>query len=247
MIPTAMNLVVDNGNTRTKFAVFDDDRMVVSGVADGNSFFKELFKSFPVENIMVSNVGKKIGIRDAAPEGVRFFELTSELPLPVRIDYETPETLGPDRLAAVVGAMKICPGRNCLVIDAGTCITIDFIDSKAVYHGGAILPGLSMKFNALHTFTEKLPLLKVANSDSQPGLIGKSTAQSIFSGVVNGTVLELDGFVNQYKVRFDDLKVLITGGDSEFLEKHLNFDHLQNTELAFAGLNEILKYNEKNA
>ncbi len=240
-----MNLVIDSGNTRIKFALFDNDRIVDSGVADSKCFFEELFSFFPIDNVLISNVGKDFDILDIVPEDVRVLELSSELPLPVKIDYETPETLGPDRIAAAVGATAVFPRQNCLVIDVGTCITVDFIDSNSVYHGGAILPGLAMKFNALHTFTEKLPLLKVANAGFQPQLIGKSTAQSILSGVVNGTVLELDGFVNRYRVRFDGLKVLITGGDSDFLEKQLGFDHVQDAELAIAGLNEILKYNEK--
>lgn len=240
-----MNLVIDSGNTRIKFALFDKDRIVDSGVADSKRFFEELFSFFPIDNVLISNVGKNLDILDIAPEDVRVLELSSELPLPVKIDYETPETLGPDRIAAAVGATAVFPRQNCLVIDVGTCITVDFIDSNSVYHGGAILPGLAMKFNALHTFTEKLPLLEVANAGFQPRLIGKSTAQSILSGVVNGTVLELDGFVNRYRVRFDGLKVLITGGDSDFLGKQLGFDHVQDAELAIAGLNEILKYNEK--
>lgn len=240
-----MNLVIDSGNTRIKFALFDKDRIVDSGVADSKRFFEELFSFFPIDNVLISNVGKNLDILDIAPEDVRVLELSSELPLPVKIDYETPETLGPDRIAAAVGATAVFPRQNCLVIDVGTCITVDFIDSNSVYHGGAILPGLAMKFNALHTFTEKLPLLEVTNAGFQPRLIGKSTAQSILSGVVNGTVLELDGFVNRYRVRFDGLKVLITGGDSDFLEKQLGFDHVQDAELAIAGLNEILKYNEK--
>lgn len=240
-----MNLVIDSGNTRIKFALFDNDRIVDSGVADSKRFFEELFSFFPIDNVLISNVGKDLDILDIAPEDVRVLELSSELPLPVKIDYETPETLGPDRIAAAVGATAVFPRQNCLVIDVGTCITVDFIDSNSVYHGGAILPGLAMKFNALHTFTEKLPLLEVTNAGFQPRLIGKSTAQSILSGVVNGTVLELDGFVNRYRVRFDGLKVLITGGDSDFLGKQLGFDHVQDAELAIAGLNEILKYNEK--
>ena len=241
-----MNLVIDNGNTRTKFAIIDGNQIITSGLADNTNTLEQLFGTFSIESVITSNVGKRLDIQDFIPKNVKTFELTSDLPLPIKIDYETPHTLGADRLAVVVGATKMFPNQNCLVIDAGTCITLDFIDNRSVYHGGAILPGLAMKFNALHTFTEKLPLLQIANCDSLTQLVGQSTSQSINSGVVYGTILELEGFVNQYKVRFGDLKVLITGGDADFLAKHLNFDHLQNAELAIVGLNEILKYNEKN-
>lgn len=159
--------------------------------------------------------------------------------LPITIEYSTPRTLGTDRVAAACGARKVCGGKGCVVIDAGTCITVDYIDSKGVYHGGAILPGLSMKFKSLHTFTAQLPLIEDARPE-EVVLTGRSTRDSIVAGVLTATRFEIDGFVRQYKDLDSEVQVLLTGGDA-----HIIGGYDIEPQLVMIGLNEIIIYNEK--
>ena len=177
----------------------------------------------------------------------RLHILTSRSRLPIALDYATPHTLGPDRIAAACGAWQAFPGQNCLVVDAGTCITIDFIDSTATYRGGAILPGIAMKFQALHTFTAKLPLLE--NIDAQSDILtGRSTHESILAGVLTATRLAVQGFVCRYREAYGDIQVLLTGGDAEPLwgEGLLAIDNCTiHPWLVMNGLNEIINANEK--
>lgn len=167
------------------------------------------------------------------------------MPLPIKLDYKTPETLGADRIADACGAAGLHPGESCLVIDAGTCITVDFIDSKGVYHGGAIMPGLKMNLQALHTFTAKLPLIDLEGVEKTP-VLGRSTEESILAGTIGATLLALAGYVALYKEKAPNLRVLLTGGDAKYLlasGTNNGWEHVQN--LTLIGLNEIMIYNEK--
>jgi type III pantothenate kinase len=158
---------------------------------------------------------------------------------PIRNKYKTPETLGADRLACAVGASVIFPGKNVLSIDAGTCIKYDIVDRSGSYLGGSISPGITMRLNALHTFTGKLPQVAPA---PLKGFIGKDTRSSILTGVVQGAVYELEGFVRHYKKEFSGLKIILTGGDAPRLAKHLNFSIFATPDLVLVGLNRILEY-----
>ncbi|MCB0468082.1 MAG: type III pantothenate kinase, partial [Aequorivita sp.] len=132
-------------------------------------------------------------------------------------------------------------GKNVLVIDAGTCITYDFLNSKNEYMGGAISPGISLRYKALHTFTEKLPLLEATN----PNLfVGNTTATSMHSGVVNGVLYEIDGYISMYRKNYDNLTVILTGGDAHFLRDSIKNDIFANSNFLLEGLNHILEYNE---
>ena len=181
-------------------------------------------------------------------DGVNVHRLTSTTPLPIVLDYATPETLGPDRIAAACGAQKVgnkgCPK---LIIDAGTCITIDYLDAEGVYHGGAILPGIEMKFRALHTFTAKLPLLENIGGEEEC-VAGRSTRESMTAGVLTATRYEVEGFVRHYRQQDSRVKLLLTGGDAKrlwggglpevgepIIEPHL----------VMIGLNEIIKLKSK--
>ena len=169
--------------------------------------------------------------------------LSAETPLPITLDYATPKTLGPDRIAAACGAQKIGnPECAKLIVDAGTCITIDYLDRNGVYHGGAILLGITMKFRALHTFTAKLPLLD--NIDPyQPYVTGRSTHESMAAGVLTATRYEVEGFVRHYRQHDPATQVLLTGGDAERLQAQglLEVDNIQVVpHLVMIGLNEIL-------
>ena len=204
-----MNLTIDTGNTRTKYAVFDGDTIVATGIMDNTQQYASLLEQYPIAAVISSSVGHLIDFRSATPQSVSYHQLSASLPLPIQIDYDTPQTLGADRIAACAGATELFPSQNCLVIDAGTCITIDFIDNRGTYRGGAIMPGFSMKFEALHTFTEKLPLLHLSDSAELPRTAGKTTDESILSGVVNGTLYEVEGCVSYYKSKYNDLQIAI--------------------------------------
>jgi type III pantothenate kinase len=160
--------------------------------------------------------------------------------LPITNQYATPSTLGMDRLAGVCGATQLFPDENTLVIDAGTCVKFDFVDKHKNYLGGAISPGLSMRFRAVHAFTSRLPMLVPAND---PELIGNSTETSIQSGVINGMVEEIDGIIVRYQKKYPDLKVILSGGDGAFFENKLKASIFASPNVVLIGLNSILIYN----
>lgn len=172
----------------------------------------------------------------------KVMQLTPGTPVPVTNNYGTPQTLGMDRLAAVVGASFSFSERDCLIIDAGTCITFDFVDRDAIYYGGSISPGLAMKFKALHTFTSKLPLVEQIEKGETP-LIGRNTIECLQSGVSNGTLAEVDGLITEYKQQSPDLIVIGCGGDASFFEKNLKARIFVVPDLVLIGLNRILNYN----
>jgi type III pantothenate kinase len=149
--------------------------------------------------------------------------------------------LGIDRIALASAAVHLYINKNVLVIDAGTCITYDFINSENEYLGGAISPGISLRYKSLHTFTDKLPLLEANNSKL---LIGNSTATSIHAGVVNGVLYEIDGFIEAYKNNYENLTVILTGGDAHFLRDTIKNDIFANSNFLLEGLNHILEYNK---
>jgi len=162
---------------------------------------------------------------------------------PFQNTYETPQTLGIDRMVLAAGATLQFPNQNRLVIDVGTCITYDFIDDKDNYLGGAISPGLQLRYKALHDYTAKLPLLALDNPNN---FIGKSTLESIHSGVVNGLAFEIDGFINEYKNQFSKFIIILTGGDTEFLANRLKNTIFANSNFLLESLNQLFQYKIKN-
>jgi type III pantothenate kinase len=171
-----------------------------------------------------------------------YLRLHHQLPLPIRLNYATPHTLGMDRIAAVAGASAHFEKRDLLVIDAGTCITYDFLNKDLIYSGGAISPGIRMRFKALHTFTGQLPFINWKNGDHAE-MTGDSTETSIVSGVVNGAISEVTGFIDHYRSHYDNLQVVMTGGDLETFDKALKNRIFADPNLVLLGLNKILRYN----
>ena len=170
-----------------------------------------------------------------------FMELTEKTSLPIRNLYQTPESLGKDRLAAVVGAYSLFPGKDILVFDAGTALTIDFIDKDGNYHGGNISPGLNMRFRALHNETQKISLY--AQSDDYE-MIGNSTASAIISGVQNGIIFEMNYYINHFVNKFPTLVKILTGGDIIFFENKLEKRIFAEPNLIYIGLEKIVKFNK---
>ena len=198
-------------------------------------------QNYKITSSILSSV-KEINAEISAIVDVYSAEVLSEkTPLPIINNYKTPFTLGKDRLAAVVGASVLYPGKDVLVFDAGTCLTIDFINSDKEYVGGRISPGIEMRYNALHTFTDKLPLIK---SEKNALVIGNDTKTSIISGVQQGILAEVKTIISEYKSKNTDTVFVFTGGDSFYFEKELKNSIFANPNLVLIGLNEILDYNE---
>jgi type III pantothenate kinase len=171
-------------------------------------------------------------------ENFHFIELDEKTPLPIKNNYTSPASLGKDRLAAAVGANTIYPGKNVLSVNAGTCITYDLVDKNGVYQGGGISPGLDMRFKALHTFTGKLPLIEA--DTKYKGLVGKTTEQSILTGVQQGMLTEIEGTISAYKSKYPGLQVIISGGSLSWLKKSLKAKINSQPFLTLKGLNVIL-------
>jgi len=173
-------------------------------------------------------------------KSAHFMELTAATPVPVRNLYKTPETLGKDRLAAIVGAYSLFPGRDILVMDTGTALTIDFIDKEGNYRGGNISPGLNMRFRALHDYTQKL-FLQHKTDDYQ--LLGDTTASAIVSGVQNGIIFEMNYYINHFVKEFPALVTILTGGDVNFFVNKFEMSIFAESNLVIIGLENILKFN----
>ena len=236
-----MNLVIDSGNSSVKTGLFDHNLLVEKNTFSSLESLHDYLQKSKAENLIISSVKEDAAkISDWSNGAAKKFVLSPQLPVPIKNLYATPATLGVDRLAGVCGARELFPSQNCLVIDAGTCITYDFIDKDAQYHGGAISPGLNMRFQAVHTFTAKLPLVP---SKQNVQLIGNSTESSIQSGIVNGSLAELDGIIQQYGDKFKDLRVILCGGDARFFENQLKASIFASPDLVIIGLNSILNYN----
>ncbi len=239
-----MNLIIDVGNTRIKTAVFEDSKMIHNESLIHESFISEainIIKKYNCSNAIISSVGaiKKSQIAKLQVE-IDLIELNYNTKVPFVNKYATPKTLGVDRIALVSSAISEYPNKNVLIVDAGTCITYDFVNNKGNYYGGAISPGLQMRYKALHVFTEKLPLLEPSETFE---LIGNSTETSIHSGIINGVINEIDGIINQYRKKNVDLTVVLTGGDINFLSNKLKNSIFANPNFLLAGLNTILTHN----
>jgi len=238
-----MNLVIDIGNTRTKVFVFAGSRLSAETALPGLSLaeLKKFIARHPAGySILSSVVQSNATIASYLMKHTKFIGLNHKTPLPLKNKYKTRETLGNDRIANAVGAASIFPKKNCLVIDAGTCVKYDFINDSNEYLGGSISPGLSMRYNSLHDYTAKLPLVKPSN---QVKLTGTNTKESIISGVQMGMLNEMEGIVNRYQSQCDDLKVILTGGDADRFAHLLNFPIFAAPKLTAIGLNEILQHN----
>ncbi|GGG37174.1 type III pantothenate kinase [Dokdonia pacifica] len=237
-----MQLIIDVGNTRVKAAIFDDDVMVAKKVMALPLFIENLgdfVADYPVKKAIISSVGR-LSEEQARSVQLRFptVVLSHNTPLPFVNDYSTPETLGVDRMALVAAFAKAYPGKNGLIIDAGTCITYDFINAEGHYKGGAISPGIRLRYNTLHNLTANLPLLETHMPEH---IIGDSTEMAIHSGVMVGIVKEIDGIIDQYKHDFEVDTVILTGGDTETLSKRLKNSIFAHSNFLMEGLNYILR------
>ncbi|MFD2719280.1 type III pantothenate kinase [Hymenobacter monticola] len=239
-------LALDIGNTAVKAGCFDGPalREMAAGLTPAST--RELVRRWQPQHVIVASVAEAAvlaveELRDLVPGQVLGFS-PGTTPVPLRNAYATPHTLGADRLAAAVGAAALRPGRTTLIIDAGTALKFDLVTADGTYHGGSIGPGLQMRLRALHEFTGRLPLLPLPASDATISLVGDSTTGSLLSGVVNGTVAEIEGLLGHYRAQHPGLGVLLTGGDAAFLAARLAARIFVVPELVLLGLNRILAY-----
>jgi type III pantothenate kinase len=243
-----MILTIDVGNTRIKGSVFEDDRTLEHCFFSKDEIKENieiiLEKYQKISHLVIASVGniEKQLFLDFEKNFTVWF-VSHEDAFPFTNAYSTPKTLGIDRMVLAAGAVLKFPKQNRLIIDAGTCITYDFVDQDNVYHGGAISPGLRLRYEALHHYTEKLPLLTIEDSKH---FIGKSTAESIHSGVVNGLVYEINGFVDEYRAQYTNFIIILTGGDTEFLAKRLKNTIFANSNFLLESLSQIFQYKIKN-
>ncbi|MDX1665951.1 MAG: type III pantothenate kinase [Saprospiraceae bacterium] len=235
-----MNLAIDIGNTRIKIGAFKGEHLERTWTLDraGLEELSRLMTNQNVENVILSNVGKPL---KPLPSGqYRLLTLDAKTPLPFNLDYRTPETLGQDRLAAVAGAQQLFPGQSSVVIDAGTCVTYDFLVEGRLHLGGNISPGLDMRFAALHELTARLPRLRPARTEHW---IGNSTESAMRNGVQEGLSFEMEAMLDRAVAEMGRINVILTGGDAEFFAKRLKRKIFVNQNLVLIGLNKILTHN----
>ena len=241
-----MNLVVDVGNTRTKYAFFDGLRLVetgydIAGVFEKIGQWKEQGEAI---GVLLSGSGKiDEGIRLLLKELAEFWiEAGPHLPLPVKIGYSTPETLGFDRIAICAGGITLFPGKPLLVIDSGTAITFNYVSGEGVFLGGNISPGQEMRFRGLHQFTAKLPYVL---PEMNYGGMGRTTEEAVRNGVMNGILFEVEKYIECFYQEEGTGQVLVTGGNGYFLKSRLNDTVVFSESLGFVGLNVILEHNKR--
>ena len=238
-------LVIDIGNSRTKVAIFNDHKLSKTEIIQhlDTDQLKKYLRLSDISHSIISTVKEEITDLEALlKEKTHYIRFSSHIKTEIDNRYKSPATLGLDRLAGVVAARAMFPGVNCMVIDAGTCITYDAIDIKGIYKGGSISPGLRMRLKAMHTFTGRLPLVDFADFNDWQGY---DTVSAMLSGVVNGTIAEMNGFIEVYNSKYPDLQVILCGGDANFFDTRLKssiFAHTLKTEpdLVLIGLNEVI-------
>ena len=238
-----MNLIIDQGNSFTKTGIFSGEELVYTAIFKRleEKDLESFFELYPVSAAIWSSVANpEYGVIGYLKKKLEKFVLLDEnTPLPIENLYKTPETLGKDRIAACVGANYFKPNANLLVIDTGTAVTYDVLNVKNQYVGGNISPGLEMRKKALHTFTQKLPLIEI--KDSAP-MLGTTTDEAILAGIVNGLIYEMEGYISSFSSVYPDLSVFLTGGDTFYFEKKLKSSIFASQNLLLVGLNRILNF-----
>ena len=239
-----MYLIIDIGNTLHKAAVFSKDGQLLELQKYRQltpNRLEQLFAQHKICHAILSSVGKyNADIEALIQQHCPLIILSSSTPLPIKIKYKTPYSLGPDRVANAVGASSKYPAQNVLSIQLGSCIVCDFVNAKGEYLGGSIAPGIGMRFKALKHYTKKLPEVEKQQAEK---LVGATTEESILSGVMNGICFEIEGTIAAYQRQNGNVKVLLTGGDADLLQKSIKFPIFAAPNNVLLGLYEILRFN----
>lgn len=250
-----MNLCIDQGNSRTKVALMTEEGRLVNSFiyrSFHSSDVERLFSLYPITDSIVSSV---VNIEPAVVNALHrlsdhFVLFDHNTPIPIRNGYDTPETLGQDRLAAAVGAVSLSPQENLLIIDAGSAITYDYVSAEGVYEGGNIAPGIKMRMVILRQMTKKLPLVERDENELIP-LFGKNTRDAIAAGVIRGVAYEVKGYMRTLGERVPHFQTYLTGGNAPYIlnnvrsTPHSTYDLHYEKHLVLIGLNTILCYNKK--
>ena len=239
-----MNLAIDIGNTRVKIAVFEDNKLSKVVKATSENFLENLklilASSAKKPKTILSSVGSLTEEdHNWLKAHTELTTLTHQARLPFQNCYATPHTLGIDRLTLAAGAALSFPQGNKLIIDAGTCITYDFLNEHNDYLGGAISPGLQLRFKSLNDYTADLPLLTAEPIDY---LIGTNTKQAILSGVTNGLIYEIEHTIQEYQRLYPKLSIILTGGDTLFLAERLKNTIFANPNFLLESLHKLHQY-----
>lgn len=238
-----MWLALDRGNSRIKAGAFSSDgKLMHSLVADqpGDAMIHHWLSEYDVQHLISSTTGQYGWDVSRLPVSGKIIELHHDSNLPVRLIYKTPHTLGRDRIAGACGALALYPGRHCLIIDAGTCITTDMVLAGGIFIGGNIAPGISMRLQSMHDHTARLPLVEPAF----PILpMGDTTMHALQNGALLGAIMEIEGIIFRMRQAYGDLSVVITGGDAGMLAGRLEYQIFVEPELVLHGLYKILSLN----
>lgn len=249
-----MNLCIDQGNSRTKVALMTDEGKMINHFIYKSFSSAEVERLFELYDITDSIISSVVNIEAAVVNTLNrrsqhFVLFDHNTPVPIDNKYDTPATLGQDRLAAAVGAKHLCPNENLLIIDAGSAITYDFVSAKGEYLGGNIAPGLKMRFTMLHRMTKKLPLVEVDENELIP-LFGKNTRDAISAGVIRGVAYEVKGYMRTLHEKMPHFQTFLTGGHAPYILNNVRTSRNEKREihyekhLVLLGLNEILVHNK---
>lgn len=238
-----MNLVIDQGNTFCKAAIFDKDELIDYVKLKNSKLdkLKETITDFVIDKAIISSVSEYDAIKTLLDEmGIDLILLSHQSVLPIKISYETPSSLGLDRIAAAVGAWKISPNTTNLIIDIGTCITYDITTLENGFVGGNIAPGLDMRLSAMHMGTKNLPLLERCATTT---IFGSNTNTAIQNGAEIGIIAEIDSYMSAGNHEYGEISTFLTGGDAPYFEKKIKNGIFVVPNLLLLGLLEILKIN----
>jgi len=236
-----MNLCIDIGNSRAKIALFRENKVVAEYVCEEltKDFLQDIFAEYDVKKSIISSVThNKREIITFLKKRTALIELTSETPIPLNINYLTPKTLGCDRIAAAVGAAEILPKSNVLIIDIGSCVTMDLVTADGSFQGGNIAPGFLMRINAMYDYTAKLPIVKPQIAET---ILGRNTTEAVLCGAFWGIVSEVNALLDRLLGYYPDISIILTGGDSHYFEKHLKNCKKIVPNLVLIGLNRIIE------
>ena len=249
-----MNLCIDQGNSRTKVALMTDEGKMINHFIYKSFSSSDVERLFDLYDITDSIISSVVDIEAAVVNTLHrrsqhFVLFDHNTPVPIINRYDTPQTLGLDRLAAAVGAKSLCPDENLLIIDAGSAITYDFVTEKGEYIGGNIAPGIKMRFTILQRMTKKLPLVDAEENELIP-LFGKNTRDAIAAGVIRGIAYEVKGYMRTVREKMSHYQTYVTGGHAQYILNNVRTSRNEKRELHYErnlvliGLNRILVFNK---
>lgn len=235
------NLVIDMGNTLVKLAVFQGDEMIdfVSRDALSMPFLKDFFKQYQIDNSIISSVSwSRRDVTLFLEQESNFIEFNYKTHKGLKIAYDTPRTLGKDRIAAAIGALTVEPDSDLLVIDIGSCVTYDLVTRDGTFCSGNIAPGLYMRLKAMHDYTANLPLVTI---DERPeSLIGKNTHDAILNGAYWGIIAEINSYYDRISEEYPEVKVILTGGEANYFADSIKPRNFVKDNLVIIGLNRVI-------